>query len=260
MVTRDELTQFIYDQFGKDLLEKAAKIDTVPNSLQLKGSETVKKVLLGVSANLEFFQQAVEEKADYLIFHHGLHLNGYVLNGRLDPFEDVLRLAFNHNFSVAGFHYALDAHVEIGNNAIIIDKLGAKRLNEPFFEEWGWVGEFKKPVSSKELAERCADLFQHDIFAVYAGPEKIKRIGVCSGGARPRGVSFYELIDKKIDALISGEISESGPYLAEAGKYHYFAGGHYATEVFGIQVLAGKIARHFEDKLEVAFIDIPSTL
>jgi putative NIF3 family GTP cyclohydrolase 1 type 2 len=69
------------------------------------------------------------------------------------------------------------------------------------------------------------------------GPEKIKRIGVCSGGAVPRD-EWYEIVDKKIDCHITGEIKESSPYSAEAIGIHYLACGHYATEVFGVKALA----------------------
>lgn len=260
MIKRDEITGFLYETLGEELLEKAAVKDTVPNSVQIKGAEEVSAVALGVSASLEFFEQAIEAGANYCIFHHGLHLSGGVVNGRLDAFESRLKLVFGANLTVAGFHYSLDAHKSLGNNAQIIEKLGAKRLEIPFFDEWGFVGEFKSPQPVEKLAKQAAELFQHDIFSVTAGPQKVKRIGVCSGGAKPRGSELFEIKDKKIDLFISGEITEGDPYIAEEIGFNYFAGGHYATEVFGVQALAGVLKEHFGDKLEVVFLDIPTTL
>lgn len=39
MVERDNLIKFIYQAIGKDLLEKAAKIDEVANGVQILGKE-----------------------------------------------------------------------------------------------------------------------------------------------------------------------------------------------------------------------------
>ena len=137
MVSRDELTQFIYQTIGPDLLDKAAQVDSAPNSVQIRGAEEVEKVVLGVSCSLEFLEQAVQTEAQYCIFHHGIRIDKDVVNGRFEPYESRLRLIFLNNLTLAGFHYSLDAHPEIGNNAVIIEKLGAKRLNEPYFEDWG---------------------------------------------------------------------------------------------------------------------------
>jgi putative NIF3 family GTP cyclohydrolase 1 type 2 len=171
-----------------------------------------------------------------------------------------LEYVFKNRLTVAGYHYALDAHPELGNNAVILRELGADRLEEPYLDGWGWVGEFAEPRDVKLLADQCSDLFDHDIFAVYAGPDKIKRLGVCSGGAKPYGSHLWEIMDKKIDLHITGEINEPSPELAKGIGYNYFAGGHYATEVFGVQELGKRIKEKYQDKLSVEFIDIPNPL
>jgi dinuclear metal center YbgI/SA1388 family protein len=259
MIKRDQLTQFIYQTLGENLLAKAAKVDTAPNNIQLRGIEKVDKIVFGVSASLEFIEQAIASKAQYLVVHHGLHFDGHVLRGRLEPYEQRLRLIFQNDLTLAGFHFVLDAHPKLGNNARIIEKIGAKR-KEPYFDDWGWIAELDNPIKRERLADKLSKILQHDIFAVYAGPQEVKRIGVCSGGAKPKGEWYYEIIDKNIHAHITGDISESGPYLAEEGGFNYLAGGHYATEVFGVQALADEVKKKFGDKLDVEFLDIPSTL
>ena len=136
----------------------------------------------------------------------------------------------------------------IGNNAVIIERLGAKRLDVPYFDGWGWVAEFEKAEAVKELANKCAEVFEHDVFAVYSGPEKVKRIGVCSGGAKPAGKTLFEIVEKEVQLHIAGEIAEGGPSLAKEVGFNYFAGGHYATEVFGVQELGKKIKERFKEK------------
>lgn len=262
MVTRDELISTINKIIGHDLLEKANSLDENANGIQIHGAKEVTKIALGVSTNLDFFREAVSVGAEFCLFHHGLHLSPrYMYNSRLNLSQQAtLKYIFAHNLTVAGYHYSLDSHPEIGNNATIIKLLGAKRLEEPYFETWGWVGEFKEAIDVEELAKLCSGIFDHDIFAVYGGPKMIRRVGVCSGGSKPIGSEIHEINEKNIDLHITGEISEGGPAIARECSYNYFAAGHYATEVFGVQELGKKLKAHYKDKLEIEFIDLPNPL
>lgn len=263
MIKRGELINFIHNTaIGDELIQEAQKIDTNANGVQIHGSKEIDKVAIGVSANMDFLKEAVDSKAQFCIFHHGLGLSEkYIYNSRLDPsMQKKLKFISQNNLSIAGYHYTLDNHPQIGNNTIIIDKLGAKKTNENYFDTWGWIGEFDIPQKVEDLAEKCSDIFEHDVFAVYSGPKKIKRIGVCSGGAKPMKSWLFEIYEKNVDLHITGEIAESGPSLAKDGGFNYFSCGHYATEVFGVQALGKKIKDHFKNKVEVEFIDISNPL
>ena len=262
MVKRDDLITTINTIIGEDLVKEAQFKDSYANGVQIVGNEEVTKVALGVSTSLEFLQEAVSTGAEFTITHHGLDLTSHnIIASRLHPgIQELLTSAITNNLTVAGYHFSLDSHSEIGNNATIIRELGANRLDITYSGGWGWVGEFDKPRDVKELANQCSDLFNHDIFAVYAGSKKIKRIGVCSGGAKPYDRDLWEIIDNRLDLHLSGEIIEAGPGLAKGIGFNYFSCGHYATEVFGVQELGKKIKEHYGDKLEVEFIDIPNPL
>jgi putative NIF3 family GTP cyclohydrolase 1 type 2 len=58
----------------------------------------------------------------------------------------------------------------------------------------------------------------------------------------------------KVDAFISGEVSERTFHAAIEQGLHYFAAGHHATEQFGIQALGEHLAEKFN--IEHHFIDI----
>lgn len=262
MIQRDELVEFIHQTIGQDILTEARAIEQNANGVQVVGQGNIHKIAVGVSANLDFLQEAVKDKAEMCIFHHGLHLSGkYIANSRLDPaLQSQLQVVFDNHLTIAAYHFALDHHPEIGNNAQIIEKIGAKRTNESYFDSFGWVAEFDKPVVVGELAERCSEIFNHDVFAVYGGSETVKRVGVVSGGGKPEGKWLHEIYDKKIDVHLTGEIAEGGPALAKDGGFNYFACGHYATEVFGVQALGNAIKDQFKDKIEVEFIDIANQI
>ena len=262
MVTRDELTKVIEGLIGSDLIAKARQKDIYSNGVQIQGSENVHKLALGVTMTYDFLVEAEAAGAEYCLTHHGLDLTNHnLVSSRLHPgIERDLRFIFAHNLTAAGYHYSLDAQPEFGNNATIIHELGATMTGETYYDEWGYVAQFPEPVKATVLAKRLAELTSHDVFTVYGGPELITRIGVCSGGAKPYDRELYEIVDKHIDAHIAGEIIEPSVSQAQGVGYNYYACGHYASEVFGVQELGEKVKAHFGDRLEVEFIDIPNSL
>lgn len=260
MISRDFVTQTLLDIMGSDLVAKAAVVDDLANNIQIKGKPQVEKIALGVSCSQKFLEKSLEWGADYVICHHGLHAAGDITKGRFDAIEDRLKIIIKNDISLAGFHFCLDVHPEIGNNAQLIQKLAGHRLEETYFDNWGYVAEFSTPVLIEDLISRLEKITGHSVFSVKEGPKKIKRFGVCSGGAKPYGKTVLEIIDKKLDAIITGEIAEWNPHTAKSVGYHYLAAGHYATEVFGVQALAKKLVEIFNINAQVKFIDIPSQL
>ncbi|MGI5828015.1 MAG: Nif3-like dinuclear metal center hexameric protein [Patescibacteria group bacterium] len=254
----DALFTTIHDKIlGPELLAKANQVDTNANGVQIKGDDEVKKIALGVSCNTEFLQKAANWGADVCIFHHGLSLSDkYIYNSRLTPsLQKQLKVIFENNLTVAGYHFALDTHEKIGNNIQIIKALGAKETKELYFDNWGMVAEFSKPQFIQDVAKECSKLFRHDIFMVLGETEKVARFGVCSGSAIPSSADVMEIVENGLELHITGVITESSSAVAKESGFHYFAAGHYATEVFGVKALGKEIKKKFPS-LEVEFIDV----
>mgnify|MGYP000500527303 CR=1 FL=1 len=258
MVKRDELINAIVQIFGKDLLRHAEQKDDLANGVQILGARDVQKVALGVTVNEDFLKEGIASGANFFITHHGL--DARVHKSRFPKStQKRLRLIFQNNLTIASFHYTLDAHPEIGNNATIIKKLGANQ-GEPLFDDWGYVGKFNIPQRVTTLAEKCSQIMEHDVLAIYSGPERVNTIGVCSGAAKPYAEHIAEMEQKGVELFISGETSESIPNRMKESEINYFVCGHYATEVFGVQELGKALKSRFKDKLEVEFIDIPNPI
>jgi putative NIF3 family GTP cyclohydrolase 1 type 2 len=257
----NNLFSFIHEEiFGNELMEMAAKIDGNANGVQVWGEDKIGKIALGVSCNAEFLEKASKWGADVCIFHHGMGLSEKhnIYNSRLSPsLSKQLRIVFENNMTIAGYHYCLDADKEIGNNALIIKELGAEATGETYFDSWGLIAEFGEGVFLQDLAKDCSKLFKHDVFMVLAteGVQKIKRFGVCSGGAMPNAENIFEIKEKDLELHLTGVITEGGSLVARESGFHYFACGHYATEVLGIKALGDEINEKFPE-LEVRFIDI----
>ena len=63
-------------------------------------------------------------------------------------------------------------------------------------------------------------------------------------------------ISARLDAFITGEVSEWVMNVAREESIHYLACGHHATERLGVRALGEHLARHFG--LTVEFIDVPN--
>jgi putative NIF3 family GTP cyclohydrolase 1 type 2 len=88
-----------------------------------------------------------------------------------------------------------------------------------------------------------------------SGPDQISTVGIVTGAG---GFALHEAGPMGIDALVTGEPSE--PVMGEAREYgvHFLAGGHYATETFGIRRLGELIAERFS--VDHLFIDVPNPI
>ena len=251
MAKRIEITGFC-----DELLDVASFEDYGPNGLQVPGAAEVSKVATGVSANLELLESAVGSGAQLVMTHHGL-LWGSEVSSLSVPMAARLRALLCADVSLAAYHLPLDAHPEIGNNALLRDALGLEADPRPFGEAKGSavgvIGRAAEPIELGELRRRLARAVGQEPLVFDAGPERIASVGIVTGAG---GFALHEAGPLGLDALITGEPSE--PVMGEAREYgvHFLAGGHYATETFGIRRLGELVAERFS--VDHEFIDVPN--
>jgi dinuclear metal center YbgI/SA1388 family protein len=252
MAERDQIIAYL-----DDLLEIDAFTDYGPNGLQVPGAEEVTIVVTGVSAQRELFEQAAAAGAELVLCHHGLFWE-FLPRSIGSAMKQRLRILFEADISLAGYHLPLDAHPEVGNNALICAALGLERA-EPFAEHKGRpigiVGRSADGIPFAELRERCASAFQQEPFTWDCGPEVVHSVGIISGGAPG---DFGEAIALGLDAFLTGETAEHVMADARENHVHFIAGGHYATERFGIRRLGELVAERFG--VEHRFVEIPNPI
>jgi dinuclear metal center YbgI/SA1388 family protein len=231
--------------------------DYGPNGLQVPGSDEVSRVVTGVSANLELFDGAAAREAHLVVAHHGLFWDFHPRSVSA-AMKRRLRILFDHDMSLAGYHLPLDAHPEVGNNALICAALGLERA-EPFGEHRGqtvgFVGRSAEGIAFDDLRGRCAQAFGQEPFVWDTGPETVHSIGIVSGAAAS---SFGEAIAKGLDAFLTGEPAEHVMADARESGAHFLAGGHYATETFGVRRLGELLEAEFG--LEHEFVEVPNPI
>ena len=245
MASRDEILAF-----ADELLDVASYPDYGPVGLQVAGSDSVERVVCGVSASRELFERAAEAGAQLVLVHHGLfwERDPRVVGPAL---RERLRVLFDHGITLAAYHLALDAHPEIGNNAQLARELGVEP--ERRFAEIGWGGPVSEPGAMADFATRVHEVVGRMPLVFPYGPEPIERVAVCSGGAARQ---LADAVEEGYDCFVTGEAAEPTKHLAKESGIHFVAAGHYATETSGVQALARRIGERFDVPWE--FVDLPN--
>ncbi len=231
-----------------ELLDPGAFEDYGPNGLQVPGRDEIRTVVTGVSASRALIEQAIAKNADLVLVHHGLFWGerGPVdreLAGRLAPLLES-------GVGLAAYHLPLDAHLELGNNALLARALGATEV-EPF-ARIGVRARFDG-ISSDELVARVREVTARAPLAFSDGPTSIETVGIVSGG----GASLLgEAIDAGLHAFVTGEPREPSMASALEGQIHFLAAGHHATERLGVQALGERLSADFG--VVHVFVDIPN--
>ncbi|NOR80166.1 MAG: Nif3-like dinuclear metal center hexameric protein [Methyloprofundus sp.] len=242
------------DYYFDELLKPTRFKDYCPNGLQIEGTENIKKIAFAVSATRESITQAVDLGADTLVVHHGLFWHFHGARTLTGHFAKRISPLVQHNINLFAYHLPLDAHPEVGNAAILGQLLDCHQQS-PFGDykgcPTGIEGLLLEPLTAKELSIKLQSILNHDV--IIACPDEnqlIESVGIITGGAN----SDWVLAQKSgLDAFITGEISEHDWHESQENGIHMFAGGHYATEIFGVLALMHKIEAEYP--LECVFID-----
>ena len=232
------------------LLDPGAFDDLGPNGLQVPGPRAVTKVVTGVTAQRALFDRAVAEDAELVLVHHGLFwsFNGVGLTPVL---AERLRPLFKHDIALAAYHLPLDAHPEVGNNALLAEALGASRHEA--FAGIGRGATFDAPVPAPELFARVAEVTGREPLVFDGGPPEVRRLAIVSGGAASR---LGAAVAEGYDAFLTGEPKENVMADAREAGIHFIGAGHYATETFGVRRLGDLLAAEFG--IEHVWVDIPN--
>lgn len=253
MISRDSLTQYF-----ASLLNPAAFDDYAPNGLQLEGSPRVKKLAFAVSATQDSIREALAWGAQGLVVHHGLfwkHQGARTLTG---GWGQRVMSAVRADLSVWGYHLPLDAHIEVGNAVALAEALGLTDVS-PFAlykkQPLGARALLPKELSAQDFQRQLERVLGHSVVMATHDPQAmIKSIGIITGGANNE---WTQALEAGLDAYLTGEISEYNWHDCREAKLHYFAGGHHATEKFGIQKLMERVRSEFTG-IEVMFFDSPN--
>ncbi len=211
------------------------------NGLQVTNDGRVTKIGAAVDAGVVPFQRAVEAGVDFLIVHHGMYwdMPRPITGAVYDRVATLIR----GNCALYSNHLPLDAHPEIGNNALLLAQLGLKP-EQPFFyrdgENISWIG--RNTLSRDEIRTRLQAAYPNGVIPIEFGSEQPHAVAVCSGSGASVG---DELHRHGVDTYITGELREHFFNWAQEEKLNLYLCGHYATEVHAVKALAAELSAKF---------------
>ncbi len=227
--------------------------DYGPNGLQVEGKETIEKIAFAVSATQDSIAKAVRWQADAMVVHHGLFWVFHGARSISGPFAKRVKPLITSDMNLFGYHLPLDAHPQYGNASAIAKKIELKEL-QPFGDykgsPTGIKGQFLKPIKANELSEKLENILNHSVMLSSPNANQVLHsMAIITGGANS---GWQECVPQGIDSYLTGEMSEHDWHEAKESGIHMFAGGHNATEQFGVQMLEDLIKENFD--IETQFI------
>ncbi len=230
------------------------------NGIQIENSDSknkqIKRIAFAVDACEETAVKAAELNADVLFVHHGLFWGQCerITNSMYKRVSSFIK----NDLALIAYHIPLDANNPYGNNYGIAKKIGLQKL-EPF-ATWrdmiiGVKGELKEELTFEEISELLFWENKKSANLLKFGKDKIKTIGISSGGSSE---DVDQAAEQNLDLFITGTFEHEQYHYAQEMKINVLAGGHYATETFGVCAVKEKVEK--ETDIECFFIDCPTGL
>jgi dinuclear metal center YbgI/SA1388 family protein len=235
------------------------------NGLQVENSGSIGGIIAAVDASLGTIEGAVATRErdtapPLLLVHHGLFWDGNVqVTGR--RYRRISAL-LAHDIPLYAAHIPLDVHPEVGNNAVLAERLGIRV--EGWFGSYrgipmGVWGEVPGSLPTREALALELDRVLHTLKGsatlIPGGPERPARVGIITGAA---GNMLAQARDAKLDTFITGEGPHHTYFDAVEWGINLIYAGHYATETLGVQALASHLGERFD--LDWDFHDHPTGL
>jgi dinuclear metal center YbgI/SA1388 family protein len=249
-------------------LDRFLAIDDFPdkslNGLQVEGPPEVARVAVATDAALQTFELARQGGAQLLLVHHGLFW-GERPTPVVGSLRRRLQALLEAGLGLYCAHLPLDAHPEVGNNALLARRLelsslrpfghldGAASVARPGGVAIGFGGDLPRPLSREEVAAYCEERVGSPVRMLAFGAATVHTLAVVSGAAADL---VSQAARERYEAYLTGETSHSAYHLAREARMNLLFAGHYATETCGVRALGEHIAQRFG--LETFFCDAPT--
>jgi dinuclear metal center YbgI/SA1388 family protein len=238
-------------------IDELRQVDDSLNGVQVgRSAAPLELVAFAVDACAESIRRAGAAGAQALFVHHGLF---WGRAPRVEgPLLERMRLLLDSDMALYACHLPLDKHAEVGNNAVLARRIGLGELR-PFGNyhgvDIGLRGILDPKLGLDEIIARVLPDGSRPRTLIPGSASRIGSVAVVSGGA---AMEAFQALDAGIDLYVTGEGSHSIYHSVVEGGMGFLAAGHYATEVWGVQAVAERLAR--ETGIKTLFIDLPTGL
>ncbi len=216
------------------------------NGLQVANSGRVTKIGAAVDAGVVPFRQAVAAGVDFLIVHHGMYWD--MPKPLTGPVYERVSTLINGNCALYSSHLPLDAHPQLGNNALLARQLGLKPhrtfIPDPGPRSGGDIACIAPAGKLTRAALRAKlEKLYGRVIAIEYGSATPREIAFCSGSGAS---AMSHVVASGADTFVTGELREEHFNVAQENQLNLYLCGHYATEVHAVRALAAELAKKFK--------------
>lgn len=229
-MTLNELMQLLEKRFP---LEKAERWDNSGLQTGRKNKE-IRRVYIALDATAEVIDRAVSWKADLLLTHHPLTLDGMksinadsLTGGKFYTLirNDICSYAMHTNYDALEMAPLSGTMMKLQNPEILeVTGTDANR-NEIGF---GRVGSLVRPVTVRECAKLVKTIFHLDHVKIFGDTEQvIQRVAISPGSGKSL---IPSAVKKRAEVFITGDIGHHDGLDAVDANMAVIDAGHYGLE------------------------------
>ncbi len=233
--------------------------DASKNGLQIGDTAQdpeIQRIAFAVDITNEIIEQAIEEKADMLVVHHGFFWKEGISSIKEFNYKKI-KYFFENNLALYAAHLPLDKHERLGNNYTLAHKLNLQQVLPFGYDRdipLGCYGQLEEEQSLESVQEKVNEQTNAPSTLLTFGPETIKSVAIISGKAN--NALLEQVYYKRINLFITGERSYQLYNAAQDLGVNVLFLGHYHSETFGIRALQEDIEK--KTGLKTTFIDKPT--
>jgi len=237
MATLRELVRFC------DTRTRVAAFQDAPgacNGLQLANRGKVRRIGAAVDAGVVPFRRAAAAGVDFLIVHHGMYWS--MPRPLTGPAYEQVAALIGADCALYSNHLPLDAHPQIGNNALLARQLGLRATRGFLPNQGGDIGRIAPSRLTRAALRQKLEALYGRVIAIEYGSARPRAVAFCSGSGNS---AIPALAAAGVDTLVTGELREEWFNVAQERGLNLYLCGHYATEVHGVKALAAEAAAKF---------------
>ncbi len=246
---RNQLIQYL-DHY----LRLADIQDYGPQGLQVESAnEEIRRVALAVDVAPPIIEAAAGWEADLLLVHHGLLWRS--VERIAGPLGSRVRALMAAGINLYAAHLSLDAHPEVGNNAVLARMFGLEQIEswgEIMGTQLGVIGQVP-PVSLEQFVQLVDRRLETTARVLAGGLEMVRRVAILSGAGADLAGAARAL---GADTYLTGETAHTQYWRASDHGLNVIYAGHYATETVGVRALGDHLQAQFG--LDIRFFDFPT--
>ena len=234
--------------------EEVADAPEALNGLQVDNSGEISKLAAAVDVCEATVRMATEQRADFLLVHHGLFWGG--LRPLSGPAYRRVAGLIKGNVALYSAHLPLDRHPQVGNNSVLARILGIKVRGEFGSYHGAPIGVWGEHTGTRdELCWALTKALGTAPRVLPFGSDRVQRVGIVTGAG---GSMIPQAAAAGLDTYVTGEGQHWTFFDAEELGLNVIYAGHYATETVGVKALAEHVSKKFD--LPWVFLDHPTGL